>query len=44
MSGYIKHFENGGKNMSFFVRHDNVLDKYNQIWGKIKEKIKHQIS
>ena len=39
MSGYIKHFENGGKNMSFFVRNDNVLDKYNEIWGKIKEKL-----
>ena len=39
MNGYIKHFENGGKNMSFFVRNDNVLDKYNEIWGKIKEKL-----
>ena len=39
MSGYIKHFENGGKNISFFVRNDNVLDKYNEIWGKIKEKL-----
>ena len=39
MSGYIKHFENGGKNMSFFVRDDNMLDKYNKIWGKIKEKL-----
>ena len=38
MSGYIKYFENGGKNMSFFVRND-VLDKYNKIWGKIKEKL-----
>ena len=39
MSGYIKYFENGGKNMSFFVRNDNVLDKYNEIWDKIKEKL-----
>ena len=31
MSGYIKYFKNGGKNMSFFVRDDNVLDKYNEI-------------
>ena len=36
MSGYIKYFE---KNMSFFVRDDNVLDKYNKIWDKIKEKL-----
>ena len=30
MSGYIKYFENDGKNMSSFVRNDNVLDKYNK--------------
>ena len=29
MSGYIKFFENGGKNLSFMVK--NVLDKYNEI-------------
>ena len=38
MSGYIKYFENSGKNMSFMVKDDNVLDKYNKIWDKIKEK------
>ena len=27
MSEYIKYFENGGKNMSFMVNGDNVLDK-----------------
>ena len=31
MSGYIKYFENGGKSMSFMVKDDNVLDKYNTI-------------
>ena len=31
MSGHIKYFKKGGKNMSFFVRDDNVLDKYNEI-------------
>ena len=35
MTGYIKYFENGGKNMSFAIK--DVLDKYNQIWEKIKE-------
>ena len=39
MNGYIKYFKSGGKNMSFFVRDDNVLDKYNEIWDKIKEKL-----
>ena len=32
MSGYIKYFENGGKNMSFMVKDDNMLGKYNKIW------------
>ena len=38
MSGYIKYFENSEKNMSFMVKIDNALDKYNKIWDKIKEK------
>ena len=37
MSGYIKYFENGSKNMSFVIKDDDVLDKYNEIWDKIKE-------
>ena len=37
MSGYIKYFESGGKNMSFMVKNDMCLDKYNEIWDKIKE-------
>ena len=37
MSGYIKYFENSGKNMSFVIRDDDVLDKYNKIWDKIKK-------
>ena len=32
MSGYIKYFENGGKNMSFVIKDDDVLDKYNENW------------
>ena len=39
MSGCRKYFENGGKIMSFMVKDDNVLDKYNKIWDKIKEKL-----
>ena len=27
MSGYIKYFNSGGKNMSFMVKDDDVLDK-----------------
>ena len=36
MSGYIKYFRNGEKNMSFKVKDDDVLDKYSKIWDKIK--------
>ena len=39
MTGYIKYFENGGKNMSFVIKDDDVLDKYNKTWDKIKEKL-----
>ena len=37
MSGWIKYFENGGKNMSFKIEDDDVYLKYNEIWNKIKE-------
>ena len=36
MSGYINYLENGGKNMSFMIKNDDVLDKYNEIWSKFK--------
>ena len=37
MSGWIKYFENGGKNRSFKVEDDEVYIKYNSIWNEIKE-------
>ena len=37
MTGYINYLENGGKNMAFVIKDDDVLDKYNEIWKKIKE-------
>ena len=39
MSGYIKYFENGGKNMSFLIKNDEVWDKYDKIWDVIKDKL-----
>ena len=39
MTWYIKYFENWGKNMSFVIKDDDMLDKYNDIWDKIKEKL-----
>ena len=38
MNGYIKYFEKGDKNMSFPIKDEDVLYKYNDIWDKIKEK------
>ena len=37
MSGYIKFSEDSGKNMSFLIKDDDVLDKYNEIWNMIKK-------
>ena len=39
MSGYIKYFENGGKNMSFLIKDDEVWEKYEKIWDVIKSKL-----
>ena len=39
MSGYIKYFENGSKNMSFLIKDDEVWDKYDKIWYVIKDKL-----
>ena len=39
MSGYMKYFENRGKNMSFIIKDDSILVKYNEIWNKIKKTI-----
>ena len=40
MSGYIKYFEYGGKNMSFLIKDDEVWEKYEQIWYVIKNNLK----
>ena len=39
MSGFIKCFDNGGKNMSLMIEDDSVLGKYNEIWNKIYKKV-----
>ena len=38
MSGYIKYFENSGKNMSFLIKDDEVWEKFENIWDVIKNK------
>ena len=39
MSGYIKYFENGSKNMSFLIKDNDVWNKYDSIWDIIKDKL-----
>ena len=39
MNGYIKCFENGGKNMSFLIENSKVWEKYENIWNVIKNKL-----
>ena len=36
MSGYIKYFDNGGKNMSFVTDDKKVYEKYDGIWNVVK--------
>ena len=39
MSGYIKHFENRAKKMSFLIKDEEVGEQYEQIWGVIKNEL-----
>ena len=36
MSGYIKYFENGGKNILFKIADEDNYLKYTEIWNRIK--------
>ena len=40
MSGYIKDFEYGGKNMSFVTDDEEVYKKYNEIWEVVRKLLK----
>ena len=40
MNGYIKYFEYGNPNMFFFIKDEEVEEKYEQIWDVIKNKLK----
>ena len=39
MSGYINTLKKEGKNMSFMVKDEDVLDQYTEIWDKIKNRL-----
>ena len=34
MCGYIKYFDDSGKNMSFVMNDKEIYEKYNEIWNK----------
>ena len=40
MSGYIKYFDDGGKNMSFITDDKEVFKKYNEIWEVVRKLLK----
>ena len=39
MSGYIKYFDNGGKNIQFKIEDESVHLKYTEIWNKTKNSL-----
>ena len=40
MRGYIKYFDDGGKNMSFVTDDKEVYKKYNKIWEVVRKRLK----
>ena len=40
MNGYIKYFDDGGKNMSFVTDDEEIYEKYNKIWEVIRKLLK----
>ena len=40
MNGYIKYFDDGGKNMSFVTDDEEVYKKYNEIWEVVRKLLK----
>ena len=39
MSGYIKYFDDGGKNVSFKIEDESLYLKYTEIWNKTKKSL-----
>ena len=40
MNGYIKYFDDGGKNMSFVTDDEEVYEKYSEIWEVVRKLLK----
>ena len=37
MNGYIKYFDDSGKNISFITDDEEIYEKYNEIWEVIRK-------
>ena len=44
MSGYIKYFDDGAKNMSFMTVDKKIYSKYDEIWDVVKKLLKLKFS
>ena len=40
MNGYIKYFDDGGKNISFVTDDEEIYEKYNKIWEVVRKLLK----
>ena len=40
MDGYIKYFDDGGKNVSFVTDDEKIYEKYNEIWEVVRNLLK----
>ena len=40
MNGYIKYFDDGGKNMSFVTDDEKVYEEFDEIWNVLKSLLK----
>ena len=40
MNGYIKHFDDGEKNISFVTDDEEIYEKYNEIWEVARKLLK----
>ena len=43
MSAYIKDFDET-EYMTFLIKYDELLEKYNEIWEKVKNNIKKNLN
>ena len=44
MNGYIKYFDDGGKNMSFVTNDEEIYEKYNEIWEIVRKRLKRKLA